>query len=72
MTCPYCGNEMTPGVICSPRTLAWSPAPLKTFSEGSFHRAENAVLAETGLLSPAQAEAYRCAACRKIVIPYEE
>ena len=71
MTCPSCGNEMTPGVICSPRTLAWSPEPLKTFSELSFRRAGNVVLAETDLLTPARATAYRCPDCKMIVIPYE-
>ena len=71
MQCPYCGKEMIEGVICSPRTLAWSPEPLKTFSEASFQRKGNVVLSETELLTPAKATAYHCPACKKIVIPYE-
>ena len=72
MNCPYCGNEMELGFITSPRTLCWSPKPLKTFSEWSFQREENTILAEPDLLHPARAAAFRCAACRKIVISCEE
>ena len=71
MQCPYCGKEMLQGGISASRTLCWSPKPLKTFSEWSFQRKENVILAEPGILSPARVTAYRCTACRKIVIPYE-
>lgn len=71
MECPYCGGEMVQGYISSPRTLCWSPKPLKTFSEWSFRKQENVVLAEADLLSPPRIAAHRCVSCKKIVISYE-
>lgn len=70
MNCPYCSNDLLEGYIYSPRTLSWSPQPLKTFSEASFQKEGNVVLSETGLLAPAKAVAYNCPSCKIIITFY--
>ncbi len=70
MNCPFCSHLMTKGYIYSPRTLSWSPTPLKSFSEISFRKEGNVVLSETGFLSPAKVIAYHCPSCRNIIIHY--
>lgn len=70
MNCPYCNKTLTEGYIYSPRTLSWTPQPLKTFSEASFQKEGNVILSETGILTPAKIVAYHCPSCKKIIISY--
>jgi hypothetical protein len=61
---------MAQGFIYSPRTLSWTPRPLKLFREADFQRKGNVVLSTTGVIAPAKVTAYHCPACKMIVIPY--
>ncbi len=70
MKCPYCHNDLIKGFIYSPRTLSWTTAKLKSFSESFLTKEGNIVLSETGLLHPARVIAYHCSSCRKLIISY--
>lgn len=63
MTCPYCNNEMEKGYIQSRDGLGWSPN-------------KRLIAALSGALSEQElgkiAVAYRCKACKKIVIDYAD
>ena len=62
MKCPFCGEEMTPGVIQSRDGVYWS-------------REAGAVAALAGLkkdaiFGGAAAEAFNCPRCKKIILDY--
>ena len=64
--CPFCGAEMTPGVIQSRSSVYWSReadsvAAFSFLDDGAFP------LADQG---GASAPAYNCTRCKKIILDY--
>ena len=65
MTCPFCGKEMVPGTLSAPiRRITWEPErePLPFVERIRRHMEES-----VSIPLPVK-RAYRCAACRKIVM----
>lgn len=70
-TCPYCGKPMVRGYIQSSRTLSWLPKRLKLFTAAGFMGHDALVLSEGAGIGAPCVIAYKCEACQKIVIDYE-
>lgn len=66
MQCPYCGNEMEPGIIASAEPINW----LKEKHFVNQPKTENGefVLAKAGMIKRASLDAWLCRGCRKIII----
>lgn len=69
--CPYCGQEMTPGVIQSRSSVYWS-READSVAAFSFLNDGSIPLADQGgsALSGAAAPAYNCPRCKKILLDY--
>ncbi|MDO4531940.1 MAG: PF20097 family protein [Bacillota bacterium] len=70
MKCPYCQNDMEKGFIQCRDGVTWTPkkqwaAALSSLGKGS-------VSLENGTGNNRTVFAYRCAACRKVIIEYTE
>ena len=71
MKCPFCGEEMTPGVIQSRSRVYWSReadsvAALSVLDDGAFPLANQG----GATLGGASAPAYNCPRCKKIILDY--
>ena len=71
MNCPYCGEEMSLGYIQCRDGVYWTEDK-RPVASVPFFGGERIDLAsdEIGLFSGPSAYAYRCGACRKIIIKY--
>lgn len=64
MRCPYCNNEMVKGTLMGLRRLAWSESGGRKWA--LYEKEGETTLAES--LNIAKLTAFRCSACRKIII----
>ena len=71
MKCPFCGEEMTPGVIQSRDGVYWSreAGPMAALS---WLNKDAITLADSGssVFGGAAAEAFNCPRCKKIILDY--
>ncbi len=74
--CPFCGAEMTPGVIQSRSSVYWSReadsvAAFSFLDDGAFPLADQGGATLGGAtLGGASAPAYNCTRCKKIILDY--
>jgi len=68
MKCPFCGQEMAEGrICCGDRPIDWIPDG-ETGSLFEFIKPEKGV--RINPMFSSGAFAYRCEACRKIIVDY--
>ena len=73
MKCPYCGTEMEQGLIQCRDGVSWQKKERLVAALSGLSK-DSVILARTqgSLFSGAAAIAHHCAACKKIVIDYEQ
>ena len=68
MKCPFCGEEMTPGVIQSRDGVYWSREAGAVAALAGLKK-DAITLADSGF-GGAAAEAFNCPRCKKIILDY--
>ena len=71
MLCPYCQKEMALGYIQCRDGLTWTPRRQPIAALSSFGR-DAVPLSNTAAENNRTVHAYHCAACRKVLIDYDE
>lgn len=71
MNCPCCGGEMTSGVVQSARQIFFTTKAHKNWFRPDAADKDEVLLSTHNWTRPT-CTAYRCAACRKVVIDYAE
>lgn len=71
MKCPFCGEEMTPGVIQSRDGVYWSREAGAVAALAGLKK-DAITLADSGssVFGGAAAEAFNCPRCKKIILDY--
>jgi len=67
MKCPFCGKEMTRGVVQSAREVFFTTKPHKAFFTANLFRRGEILLTEDNWTKPTCAASY-CADCKKVII----
>lgn len=69
MKCPYCGNEMTSGIVQSARHIFFTTKPHKNWFTPNTVGNKDIVLSSHNWTRPT-GDAYHCDECKKVVIDY--
>lgn len=69
-TCPYCGKPMIQGYIQCRSEINWRKEPV--IPVGASLSTDLDLASDSSLLEGYSVKAFRCEACRKIVVEYRE
>ncbi|NLM84991.1 MAG: hypothetical protein GX189_09885 [Clostridiales bacterium] len=72
MKCPYCQKELEPGLIQSPREIAWVKGKNGHFFGSADLYEGSVVLSAFSFIRGSAVKAFLCRDCRKVIIDYAE